>query len=236
MGAPQALLFDVFGTCVDWYSSVARELGALALSQGRGDAAGMTLAWRRAYYEGMAEVTAGRQPWRRVDRIHAEGLTRLLPEWGFELPEPAELAALNRVWHRLAPWPDTVQGLARLRPGHYVASLSNGNLDLLIDLSRHAGVTWDTLFCSDLFGQFKPHPETYLGACRLLGLTPQAVMMVACHRGDLQAAAAQGLRTAFVARPREYGGQAAAEQAGPGEFDLVCTSFTELADRMEELN
>lgn len=236
MTAPKALLFDVFGTSVDWYGGVTRGLGA-ALGRPADDPVivDMTLAWRQAYSDGMAEVRAGRRPWRRVDEIHAEALARLLPAHGFPLPGPDELDRLNLLWHRLDPWPDTVEGLQRLRQRHTVATLSNGNLDLLIDLARHGGITWDKLFCSDLFNRFKPDPETYLGACRLLELAPGQVMMVACHRGDLQAAASHGLRTAFVARPREYGGRVTADTATRDEFDLVCASFTELADRLENV-
>lgn len=235
MSVPQALLFDVFGTSVDWYGGVTHGLGS-ALGRSPDDPAivDMTLAWRQSYFDGMAEVRAGRRPWRRVDEIHAEALARLLPAYGFELPEPDQLARLNLLWHRLDPWPDTVEGLQRLRRRHTVATLSNGNLELLNDLARHGGIEWDQLFCSDLFGCFKPEPATYLGACRLLGLAPDRVMMVACHRGDLQAAASHGLHTAFVARPREYGGRRTADQASPGEFDLVCAGFTELAERLEE--
>ena len=235
MAVPKALLFDVFGTSVDWYGGITRGLGA-ALGRSADDPAvvALTLAWRQSYTDGMAEVRAGRQPWRRVDEIHAEALARLLPAHGFDLPTADELERLNLLWHRLDPWPDTLAGLQRLRRRHTVATLSNGNLDLLIDLARHGGLPWDKLFCSDLFNRFKPDPETYLGACRLLGLAPEQVMMVACHRGDLQAAAGNGLGTAFVARPLEYGGQVEADTAAAGEFGLVCNSFTELADRLEE--
>jgi len=235
MEAPRALLFDVFGTCVDWYGSVTRALaGALGRPPEDAGVAALALAWRQAYFDGMAEVRVGRRPWRRVDEIHAEALERLMPEHGFALPDAAARARLNRCWHALDPWPDSVGGLRRLRHRHILATLSNGNLDLLIDLARHGGLAWDMLFCSDLFGCFKPDPQTYLGACRLLALEPGAVMMVACHRSDLQAAARHGLRTAFVARPLEYGGRQPADGAAAGDFDYVCTSFTELAECLKE--
>ncbi len=167
MGAPRALLFDVFGTCVDWYGSVSRALaGTLGGTPEDTAIVDLTLAWRQAYFDGMAEVRAGRRHWRRVDEIHAEALDRLLPEYGFDLPDPRARSSLNRVWHALDPWPDCVEGLRRLRRRCVIATLSNGNLDLLIDLARHGGMGWDMLFCSDLFGHFKPDPETYLGAWR----------------------------------------------------------------------
>jgi 2-haloacid dehalogenase len=235
MVAPQALLIDVFGTCVDWYSSVSQALAA-ALDQAPDNPqiANLTLAWRQAYSDGIADVREGRQPWRRVDEIHAKALTRLLPQTGFALPDQTALTQLNLVWHRLDPWPDTDEGLRRLRLHHTVATLSNGNLDLLIDLAEHGKMQWDKLFCSDLFNRYKPDPETYLGACRLLELPPEQVMMVACHRGDLHAAASHGLSTAFISRPAEYGGRRSADDASAEEFDLVCSSFTELADRLQE--
>lgn len=234
MVLPKALLFDVFGTSVDWYGSVTRAL-CKALDRPPDDptVANLTLAWRQAYFDGMTEVREGRRSWRRVDEIHAEALVRLLPEHGFEVPGPEALTRLYLVWHRLDPWPDTVEGLQRLRRRHTIATLSNGNLDLLIDLARHGGIEWDKLFCSDLFKCYKPDPATYLEACRLLGLRPEQVMMVACHRSDLQAAASLGLGTAFVARPHEYGDRVAADDASTGEFDLICTGFTDLADRLE---
>jgi 2-haloacid dehalogenase len=234
MAAPQALLFDVFGTSVDWYGGVSRAFAsALGKSPDQEEIANLTLAWRQAYFDGMAEVREGRQPWRRIDEIHAEALLRLLPQQGFDLPDQKTLTWLNLVWRRLDPWPDTVTGLLRLQQRYTLATLSNGNLDQLIDLSRHGGMPWDKLFCSDLFRCYKPDPATYHEACRLLELPPEQVMMVACHRSDLQAAARHGLQTAFIERSDEYGGRVAAERASAEEFDLVCASFTKLADRLE---
>jgi 2-haloacid dehalogenase len=235
MAAPQALLIDVFGTSVDWYSGIARALGAvLGLPPGHSRIAKLTLAWRQAYFDGIAEIRQGRLPWRRVDEIHAEALDRLLPQHGFDLTDQGALAQLNLAWHRLDPWPDTLEALHRLRRRHTVTTLSNANLDLLIDLADHGGMPWDKLFCSDIFNHYKPDPETYIGACSLLDLAPHQAMMVACHRGDLQAAARLGLHTAFISRPAEYGDTKAADEASAEEFDLVCTSFTELANRLEE--
>jgi 2-haloacid dehalogenase len=235
MAAPRALLIDVFGTSVDWYSGVTHALGsALDLSPGDSRIVKLTLAWRQAYFDDIAEIRQGRRPWCQVDEIHAEALSRLLPQYGFQLAHQATLSQLNLAWHRLEPWPDTVEGLYRLRRRHTLATLSNGNLDLVIDLTDHGNIPWDKLYCSELFNHYKPDPETYLGACRLLELESQQAMMVACHRSDLQAASKHGLRTAFISRPAEYGDTKAADKASAEEFDLVCASFTELADRLEE--
>ncbi len=230
----KALLFDVFGTCVDWYGSVSRELQRHATDIGcDADVAAMTLAWRQAYFDGMAEVRAGRAPWRKVDDIHREALDRLLGSHGMQALDEAARARLNRIWHHLQPWPDTRHGLHALRQDHYIATLSNGNLQLLIDLARFGELPWDTLFCSDLFKAFKPDTRTYLGACGLLDLRAQDVMMVACHRGDLQAAAACGLQTGFVHRPAEFGHHHTADIAQPGEFTLVANDFNDLAEQLE---
>ena len=230
----QALLFDVFGTCVDWYGGISRALGA-ALDSAPDDRriAGLTLAWRQAYSDGIAAVNSGQAPWRRVDGILSDGLTRLIPEYGFDRPGPDQVDRINLAWRQHDPWPDTVAGLRRLRRHHRVATLSNGNLDLLIDLSEYGGLPWDRYFCADTFYRYKPDPSTYLGACRLLDLAPDQVLLAACHRGDLLAAASHGLRTAFIDRPGEYGGRMPADRAALHEFDLVCSAITELADHLE---
>jgi 2-haloacid dehalogenase len=230
----KALLFDVFGTCVDWFGSVSREIQRHAADIGCAtDVAAMTLAWRQAYFDGMAEVRAGREPWRKVDDIHREALDRLLDEYGMDALDESARLRLNRVWHHLQPWPDTRQGLHALRQDHYIATLSNGNLELLIDLARFGELPWDMLFCSDLFKAFKPDTRTYLGACDMLDLQTQEVMMVACHRGDLQAAADCGLQTGFVHRAAEFGHHRVADVAQPGEFTRVAHDFNDLAEQLE---
>jgi 2-haloacid dehalogenase len=231
----KALLFDVFGTCVDWFGSVSSTLSKLADELNPDtDINAITLAWRQAYFDGMSEVRNGNQPWRRVDEIHREALDRLLLEHGLDqLSEPQRIQ-LNLVWHRLAPWPDTRKGLAMLRKQSYVATLSNGNLDLLMDLQRFGKLQWDNLFCSDLFQHFKPDPETYLGACRLMNLPPEQVMMVASHRSDLAAAESFGLRSAFVRRPTEFGNIIPADSAIQGDFDYVADDFIDLAQQLEQ--
>jgi 2-haloacid dehalogenase len=231
---PRALLFDVFGTTVDWFGSVSRKISEVSSSvQQSVDSAGLTLNWRRAYYSGMAKVISGKCAWHRVDQIHREALDELLPRYELDCIDSTQRDDLNQIWHCLDPWPDSRSGLTKLRQNHYVATLSNGNLDLLIDLARHGNLQWDTLFCSDLFQHFKPDAETYLGACRLLALQPAEVMMVACHRGDLDAAASYGLCTAFVTRTLEYGGHEKADHASASEYDYVATDFIDLARQLE---
>lgn len=221
----RALVFDVFGTVVDWRSSVAAEVHSLGWSV---DPVAFADAWRAGYAPAMQEVREGRLPWMHIDALHRRILDALLAERGLAPPE-AEVAELNRVWHRLAPWPDSVAGLQRLKVRFPVCTLSNGNVSLLLDMARHAGLPWDTIFSAELFGHYKPDPEVYLGAARLLDLPPEQVLMVAAHPSDLRAAAACGLKTAYVPRPLERGLGGAMEPWTPGEFDLVAEDFGALA-------
>ena len=220
-----ALLFDVFGTVVDWRSSVAAEVRELGWPV---DPAAFADAWRAGYVPAMREVRDGRLPWTNIDGLHRRILDDLLAERGLAPPE-TEVVELNRVWHRLAPWPDSVAGLSRLKVRFPVCTLSNGNVSLLLDMARHAGLPWDAIFSAELFGHYKPSPEAYLGACRLLDLAPQQVLMVAAHPSDLRSAAACGLKTAYVPRPTERGPGGRMESWTPGEFDLVAEDFLALA-------
>jgi 2-haloacid dehalogenase len=221
----RALVFDVFGTVVDWRSSVAAEVRALGWPV---DPPAFADAWRAGYAPAMQSVREGRLPWTNIDGLHRRILDGLLAERGLAPPE-AEVAELNLVWHRLAAWPDSVAGLQRLRARYPVCTLSNGNLRLLLDMARHAGLPWDTLFSAELFGHYKPDPEVYLGAARLLDLPPAQVLMVAAHPSDLRAAAACGLKTAYVPRPLERGPGGWMEPWTPGEFDVVADDFLALA-------
>ena len=221
----RALVFDVFGTVVDWRSSVAAEVRALGWPV---EPSAFADAWRAGYVPAMQQVRDGHLPWTHIDGLHRRILGDLLTERGLAPPE-AEGAELNRVWHRLAPWPDSVAGLHRLKARFPVCTLSNGNVSLLLDMARHAGLPWDTIFSAELFGHYKPDPEVYLGAARLLDLPPEQVLMVAAHPSDLRAAAACGLKTAYVPRPLERGPGGEMEPWTPGEFDLVAEDFGALA-------
>ncbi len=224
----QALCFDVFGTVVDWYSSIEAETARLGLPLAGGEFA---LAWRAGYAPAMQEVRSGVLPWTNIDGLHRRILDRLLAARGIRLSEDAA-ADLNRIWHRLRPWPDSVAGLMRLKARFTITTLSNGNLSLLLAMAKHAGLPWDTVLSAELFGHYKPDPEVYLGAARLLGLAPAQVLMVASHPSDLRAAAACGLRTAYVPRPSERGPGGVMEAWVEGEFDVVASSFETLADRL----
>jgi 2-haloacid dehalogenase len=224
----RALCFDIFGTVVDWYGSIAAEVAAMKLPVDGGEFA---LAWRAGYQPAMQEVRSGALPWTNIDGLHRRILDRILAERGITLPE-ADAAHLNLVWHRLQPWPDSVAGLARLKARYTITSLSNGNVALLVNMAKHAGLPWDTVLSAELFGHYKPDPEVYLGAARLLGLQPPQVMMVAAHPSDLRAAAACGLHTAYVARPLERGPGGAMEDWREGEFDIAVADFVELAARL----
>ena len=224
----RALCFDIFGTVVDWFGSIAAEVARFGLAVDGGEFA---LAWRAGYQPAMQEVRSGALPWTSIDGLHRRILDRILAERGLSLPEP-QISDFNRVWHRLQPWPDSVPGLTRLKARHTITSLSNGNVALLVNMAKHAGLPWDTVLSAELFHHYKPDPEVYLGAARLLGLAPQEVMMVAAHPSDLRAAAACGLRTAYVARPLERGPGGAMEAWTAGEFDLAVGDFNQLATQL----
>jgi 2-haloacid dehalogenase len=224
----RALCFDVFGTVVDWYGSVQAEVQRLGLAVDGGDFA---LAWRAGYAPAMQDVRSGALPWTNLDGLHRRILNRLLAERGIALQE-SQAAELNRIWHRLRPWPDSVAGLTRLKRRCTITTLSNGHVALLLNMAKHAGLPWDTVLSAELFGHYKPDPEVYLGAARLLGLAPAQVMMVAAHPSDLRAAAACGLRTAYVPRPLERGPGGGMEAWTAGEFDLVADDFLALAQAL----
>jgi 2-haloacid dehalogenase len=220
----EVLVFDVFGTVVDWRGSLARELEGLLP-----DPAGFADQWRGEYKPSMDRVRRGAQPWTGLDALHRESLDRLL---GDRLPDEATRDRLVRAWHRLTPWPDAVAGLARLKRRYIIATLSNGNVSLLVDLAKHAGLPWDMVLSAELFGHYKPDPEVYRGAASLLGRAPGQVMLVAAHNGDLLAAQREGLGTAFVPRPREHGPGQTTDLAPEHDFDVVAKDFGELAEKL----
>jgi 2-haloacid dehalogenase len=226
----QALCFDIFGTVVDWRSSIVREGQLLQqqLALPAQDWGAFADDWRAGYQPAMHEVRTGALPWTDIDGLHRRILDRITAARGLVLAE-ADAANFNRVWHRLIPWPDSVAGLYRLKQRFTITSLSNGNVALLVNMAKHAGLPWDTVLSAELFQHYKPDPEVYLGAARLLGLQPAQVMMVAAHPSDLRAAAACGLRTAYVPRPLERGPSGPMEAWTEGEFDVVAPDFGVLA-------
>jgi 2-haloacid dehalogenase len=223
----RALVFNVFGTVVDWRSGVAAEVHRLL---GAGvDAGAFADAWRGRYLPSMDRVRRGEQPWTTLDGLHRFSLDELLPGFGVPDAPEATRAELVLAWHRLDPWPDSVAGLTALRRDRVIASLSNGNVSLLVDMARHGGLPWDTVLSAELFGHYKPDPEVYDGAARLLGLAPDQVLMVAAHLDDLAAARGRGLRTAYLHRPLERGPGAPPPPETDPEADLTVGSLTELA-------
>ena len=200
--APAVLAFDVFGTVVDWHGSIVRELAAL-YPQIDGDA--FALAWRAGYQPAMARVRSGELGWTRIDELHRMILDEILPRFGLGPLSQDERAHLNRVWHRLDPWPDAVAGLTRLKARYTITPLSNGNIGLLTHMAKRAGLPWDCILSAEVFRAYKPDPATYLGVARVFDLAPEQVMLCAAHHDDLAAARACGLRTAYIERPLEFG-------------------------------
>jgi 2-haloacid dehalogenase len=228
-----ALLFDVFGTVVDWHGSVAREVRVLAKAKGlRVNAVKFAKAWRAGYRPAMDRVLRGETPFAKIDVIHRAILEDVLRQFKVTTLSEEEKAHLNLVWHRLKPWPDTVRGLKRLKSKFVIATLSNGNTSLLVNMAKHGGLPWDCVFSSDTFKLFKPDPGMYLGAADALSLKPEEVMMVAAHKADLRAAAQCGLKTAFVKRPLEHGRGGAPDLASEADFTVNAESFLDLADQL----
>lgn len=233
LGDVRALLFDVFGTCVDWRSGVMREVAAVASAKGRPvDAAAFADAWRALYQPSMEAVRSGRRSWTVLDVLHRESLDSLLPKFGLDDLSEAERAELNRAWHRLDPWPDTVPGLTRLKARYIISPLSNGNVALLTNMAKRAGLPWDLILSAETSRAYKPLPESYLNAVTMLGLAPAQVMMVAAHNGDLAAAQRVGLKTAFVPRPAEHGPGQTTDLRAEGAWDVVAGDFVDLAAQL----
>jgi 2-haloacid dehalogenase len=230
MALPQALVFDVFGTLVDWYTPIRRLAGQIGAELGRDiDGGRLATSWRRRYRPAMDTVVAGDRPWCNFDELHRGTLADTLAELGTDLAEP-ERERLVAEWHRLPPWADTVAGLAGLRAAFITATLSNGHVRMLIDLARHGGMPFDAIISAELAGTYKPDPEVYLTAARLLELPPERVMMVACHEWDLNGAAGAGLRTAYVARPTEWGPDSPPLSAPAA--DVAATDLIDLAQQL----
>ena len=227
----KALVFDVFGTVVDWRGSIIRELSA---TWPHVDAPAFADAWRAGYVPAMDRARRGEIAWTSIDGLHRTILDEIRPRFGLgELNEP-EVDALNRVWHRLNAWPDAVSGLQHLKARHVIATLSNGNVALLVNMAKRAGLPWDCVLSAELFQHYKPDPEVYHGAARLLGFERDQVMMVAAHPGDLVAAQRAGLRTAYVPRPLEWGEGGYREPVGDAVFDLTAPDFNALAAQLEQ--
>ncbi len=231
----QALVFDVFGTIVDWRGGVARESAAFLARHAPGaDPAAFADAWRQRYQPAMEEIRSGRRPFVRLDVLHRENLEAVLPEFNINpaLVPPSELNALNLAWRRLDPWLDSVPGLTRLKRGFIIAPLSNGNIRLMLDLAKRAGLPWDAILGAEVAQAYKPSPEAYLRTVETLMLKPEQVCLVAAHNSDLAAARRCGLRTAFIARPMEHGPDQTNDIEPEEDWDAAAASLEDLAGRL----
>jgi 2-haloacid dehalogenase len=229
----KALLFDVFGTVVDWRSSLIRELSAFGKARGiSADWTQMADDWRSLYQPSMEEVRSGRRPWTILDVLHRESLVKLLDKHAIAGLSQHEIDHLNSIWHRLTPWPDAVEGLLRLKRRYIIGTLSNGNIGLLTRMAKNAGLPWDVILGAESARAYKPLPDAYRRNAEVLNLTPPEVMLVAAHNDDLAAAAAVGLRTAFVLRPQEYGPSQSRDVKADRAWDIVADSFNGVADAM----
>ncbi len=230
----RALVFDVFGTVVDWRGSIIREGAALGRARGLDvDWPRFADEWRRdGYHGGMARIRSGQAPYMSTDALFRTKLGELLPKYGITGLSEAEVEHVNHVWRRLTPWPDAVAGLTRLRQTFIIAPLSNGTFATLTVMAKNAGLPWDCIISSELRGTFKPDREAYLLAPTLLDLEPDQVMLVAAHGNDLRAAQANGLRAGFVPRPLEWGPDGAEESPPDPSIDVVATDFLDLADKL----
>lgn len=232
----KALVFDVFGTVVDWRGGVAREAGPFLATYGAADTDPLVFAdaWRRRYLPAMAEVTKGARPFVRLDVLHRENLVAILPRFGIDpavVPDEA-IDALNHAWHRLDPWPDAVAGLNRLKAGFIIAPHSNGNIALILDMAKRASLPWDAILGAEVVQAYKPAPQAYQRAVEVLMMQPDQVCMVAAHNADLAAARSCGLRTAFVARPTEHGLGQTFDLEPTQDWDVAARDFGDLASQL----
>ena len=233
-GSIKALVFDVFGTVVDWRTSVAREVETVAKAKGwTVDATAFAVTWRAKYQPSMDPVRRGEKPYARLDDLHRESLKAVLTESGLaDSLDGEELEHLNRAWHRLTPWPDSVPGLTRLKTKFILATMSNGNTALMVNMAKNAGLRWDTILGSEPAQNYKPVPKVYLTGAEWLGLRPDEILMTAAHNKDLAAARALGFKTAFVLRPNEHGPDQKTDLAAAEDWTYVAASMEDLADQL----
>ncbi len=228
-----ALFFDVFGTVVDWRNGIIRQLSRFGDDKRlEADWPAFADAWRDCYQPAMEQVRSGARPWTVLDALHRESLVGLLGRFGIDGLSDTEILQLNRSWHRLDPWPDSVEGLIRLKRRFILSTLSNGNTALLVNMAKRAGLPWDVVLGAESARAYKPQPEAYLRNMALLGLEPDQCMMVAAHNNDLSAASALGMRTAFIARPGEHGPGQTIDLEADGDWDVVADSMTGVADAL----
>lgn len=229
----KALHFDVFGTVVDWRSSVIAELEAFGAKKGiEADWTQFADNWRGLYQPSMEGVRTGDREWRNLDVLHRESLITLISRHSITGLTENEIEHLNTIWHRLNPWPDSVEGLNRLHKKYILATLSNGNVRLLVNMARKAGLPWDAVLGAEIHQAYKPLPQCYLGNARLLELEPSECMLVAAHNNDLEAARTLGYRTAFILRPTEHGPNQTRDMTAESDWDIVTDSMTGVAEAL----
>jgi 2-haloacid dehalogenase len=230
----KALLFDVFGTVVDWRTSIIREGEEFGRRNGIGgvDWSAFAEDWRALYRPALDEVISGHKPWQPLDDIHRETLNQLLEKYGIKNISEAAIDHFNRAWHRLGAWPDSISGLTRMKRKYIIAPCSNGNVSLMVNLAKHSGLPWDVILGAELAQQYKPMPVVYEKSVALLRLVPGECVMVAAHNYDLEAAAQCGLKCAFVPRPQEFGPNGQAELAPSQNWDFVLPDFNQLAEQL----
>lgn len=222
----KVLAFDVFGTVVDWHGSLVDEIERLKLDV---DSSEFALAWRAGYVPAMQRVMSGELEWTLLDDLHRMILDGILLQFGVTSLNESQKQDLNKAWHRLDPWPDSVEGLQRLKSKYLICTLSNGNIGLLTNMAKAAGLPWDCILSAEVFRKYKPDPDTYLGVTRVFDLAPEAVMLVAAHQNDLVAARDCGLNTAYIERPMEFGARQVKDVSPHSENTLHAKNFIELA-------
>ena len=226
----KAVTFDVFGTVVDWRTSIAREVESLAVKKEFAvDGQRFADAWRELYQPSMTKVRDGKVPWTVLDDLHRTNLLQVLETFGIDQLSEEEIEHLNRAWHRLDPWPDAVAGLQRLKQHYIIGTLSNGNVALIVNMAKFSELPWDVVLGAEIARHYKPQPEAYLRSAEILGLEPKECMLVAAHNGDLAAAGRCGFQTAFVPRPTEYGSEQTTDLVAEYDCDVVAGDFIELA-------
>lgn len=230
----KALVFDVFGTVVDWRGSIIEQLESFGREKGiTVDWESFVDDWKSCYWPGMNAVREGRLPWTNVDGIYRTKLHSLIGEYGIPVIGEAEATRLNRAWHWCKPWPDAVPGLVRLKRKYVLSTLSNGDVACMVNMARYGGLPWDCILCAELFRRYKPDPEVYRNAIELLGWKPEEIMLIAAHNYDLRAARSHGMCTAFVPRPSELGPGQSSDLEPEEQWDVVASDFEELAAVME---
>src|ERR1700761_1862879 len=232
----KAFVFDVFGTLVDWRGGIAREAAGFLQRHGRSaeEADAFADAWRGRYQPSMEKIRSGERPFMKLDLLHRENLEEVLPQFGIDAKQvpSSELDELNLAWHRLDPWPDTVEGLTMLKARYIIAPLSNGNIRLMVDMAKRGGLPWDAILGAEVAQAYKPAPEAYLRNAEVLALPPESICMTAAHNSDLAAAQRCGFTTAFVARPREHGPSQTTDLKPEGNWDWVASDLVDLAKQL----